>query len=209
MIPELAIELQAVSKRFGRQWIIREMTDRFATGSPVGVSGRNGAGKSTLQRLLCGQLTPTRGSVRWTLDGRDVPVGDVYRSVSWAAPYLTVVEELTIRQFYDFHFRLKPLQAGLTVADVPRLIELDHVRNRKLSDCSSGMRQRVLLGSVLYAATPLLLLDEPTVTLDAPAVAWYHQQLATYGRGRLVVVASNDPADLVECGRVIAVGEDG
>ncbi len=203
--PILNLRLEGIGKRFGRHWILENFSDSFSSGEVIGVRGRNGSGKSTLLRLLCGQLTPSRGEIIFTLDGEHLPVGKRYPFVSWTGPYLEIVEELTIAEFLQFHFSLKPLAPGLKLADVPVLLELDQVRNRTLADCSSGMRQRVLLGSALYADTPLLLLDEPTVTLDEDAVAWFHAQLATYGKGRLVVVASNDEADLRSSTRQILI----
>lgn len=155
--------------------------------------------------MLCGQLTPSRGKLKFTLDGQEVKSADLYRYVSWTGPYLEIVEELSIADFLRFHFGVKPLLPGVRLEDIPSLLELAQVRNRKLSDCSSGMRQRVLLGSALYAATPLLLLDEPTVTLDEAAVAWFHAQLDVYGKGRLVFVASNDADDLAGCVRTISL----
>lgn len=169
--------------------------------------GRNGSGKSTLLRLLAGQLTPSRGAVRHYLEEEELGVEQLYPLVSWTGPYLEVAEELTIREFLDFHFGFKPLAAGLDVAGVLERIELAGVRNRRLLDCSSGMRQRVLLGSALYAATPLLLLDEPTVTLDEGATAWFHGELDRYAAGRLTFVASNEAGDLRGCGRTVELNE--
>lgn len=199
------IELQGVGKRFARHWIIQDLSTTFQSGTLTGIKGRNGSGKSTLLRLLCGQLTPSRGNITFALNGQPVPVSQCYRLVSWTGPYLEIIEELTIAEFLRFHFTMKPLLPELELAQIPALLELDQVRNRKLSDCSSGMRQRVLLGSALYADTPLLLLDEPTVTLDAEAIDWFHTQLNTYGSNRLVVIASNDPEDLRSCSQVIVL----
>jgi len=202
---QLTITASAIGKRFGRNWIIRDFTDTFRSGEQVGIKGRNGSGKSTLLRMLCGQLTPSRGKLSFTLDGQEIKTADFYRYVSWTGPYLEIVEELSIADFLRFHFGMKPLRASIKLEDVPAMLELDQVRNRKLSDCSSGMRQRVLLGSALYADSPLLLLDEPTVTLDETAVDWFHGQLAKHGAGRLVFVASNDADDLAGCGRVTSL----
>ena len=199
----LSLELTGVSKRFGRHWIIRDFSDSFTSNSQIGIRGRNGSGKSTLLRILCGQLTPSRGQVNFILQGEKLHVRNIYQYVSWTGPYIETVEELTIAEFLKFHFSLKPLLSDLTVTDIPVLLELDHVRNRKLSDCSSGMRQRVLLGSALYADTPLLLLDEPTVTLDEQSVSWFHNQLAASCKNRLVIIASNDEHDLKGCERVL------
>jgi ABC-type multidrug transport system ATPase subunit len=199
----VSITLDKVGKRFGRHWIIQDFSDTFTGGEQIGIKGRNGSGKSTLLRILCGQLTPSRGNARLLVDGREVSSAERYRHVSWTGPYLEIMEELTILEFLQFHFKLKPLAVGLKIADIPPRLELDHVRNRKLTDCSSGMRQRVLLGSALYAATEVLLLDEPTVTLDAQAAEWFYHELNTFQKDRLVFVASNDTQDLSNCTRLI------
>lgn len=201
----IEIELRRLSKRFGRRWVIRELDATLRAGEMVGIDGRNGSGKTTLLRLISGQLTPSRGRVRWTMSGEEVRDDDRYRAVAWAGPYLELPEELTIAEFFDFHFRMKPLRAGLTVDDLPEMVELADARNRLLGDCSSGMLQRVMLGSVLYADAALLLLDEPTLTLDGGAKYWFFDQLKRFRDGRLVVIASNDAEDLAICDRRITL----
>ncbi len=199
----VSITLNKAGKRFGRHWIIQDFSGTFLAGERIGIKGRNGSGKSTLLRLLCGQLTPSRGSIAFAVGGEEISAANRYQYVSWTGPYLEIIEELTIVEFLQFHFKLKPLLPGLRIADVPARLELDHVRNRKLSDCSSGMRQRVLLGSALYAATEVMLLDEPTVTLDEEAAEWFHRELNEFQQKRLVFVASNDTDDLRDCTRVL------
>lgn len=201
----IRIELNGIGKRFGRQWILQDVDDVLNGGETIGVRGRNGSGKSTFLRVLCGQLTPSRGGIVFSVDDKVVNADQRYRHVSWTGPYIEIVEELTIAEFLDFHFRFKPLRPGISLKAVPELLELDKVRNRRLADCSSGMRQRVLLGSALYADTPLLLLDEPTVTLDTDAMAWFHSQLDAHRDDRLVVIASNDEQDLKSCDRIITL----
>lgn len=198
-----SITLNKAGKRFGRHWIIQDFSDTFSAEELIGIKGRNGSGKSTLLRLLCGQLTPSRGSVDFSIAGKSVSPANRYQHVSWTGPYLEIVEELTILEFLRFHFKLKPLLPGLTINEIPLRLELDQVRNRKLTDCSSGMRQRVLLGSAIYAATEVLLLDEPTVTLDEEAAEWYHRELTEFRKNRLVFIASNDPDDLRDCTRLV------
>ncbi|MCP9237738.1 ATP-binding cassette domain-containing protein [Lewinella sp. JB7] len=199
---DLRIELREVSKKFGREWVLRKINATYTSGTVYGVRGRNGSGKSTLLRLLAGQLSPSRGAVVHTLAGEPVSTADVYRYVSWTGPYLEMVEELTIIELLRFHFTLKSAVDGLRPRDICRRIELDKFRDRPLSDCSSGMRQRVMLATGLYADTPLLLLDEPTVTLDRPAADWFFGELARFGPNRLTIIASNDPRDLVSCATV-------
>ncbi|WP_116127914.1 ATP-binding cassette domain-containing protein [Lewinella sp. IMCC34183] len=198
-LPPLQIRFRDVSKRFGRQYILRQRTEEFLAGECYGVRGSNGSGKSTLLRLLSGQLSPTRGRVEYRFGERTVPVENMFRYVSWTGPYFELVEELTVQEFLTFHYTLKPLMAGLSVDAVVDRIGLRAAAKRPLTDCSSGMRQRVLLATALYAATPLLLLDEPTVTLDDASAEWFAGELRSCRAGRLTVVASNDERDLREC----------
>ena len=194
-----------MSKRYGRQWVLRDFNDQFVSGEVIGIQGRNGSGKSTLLRLLCSQLTPSRGAVAWHLGQREVGIDDRYRYTSWTGPYTEFIEEFTIEELLAFHFGLKPLRADLRLEELPERMELGFARRRKLSECSSGMRQRVLLGTALYAATPLLMLDEPTVTLDGTAREWFRGQLTEAKGGRLVVIASNDEEDLRQCTRRVTL----
>ncbi len=201
----IQIKLTGIGKRFGRNWVLRDLTDSFSAGEVIGVSGRNGSGKSTLLRILCGQLTPSRGKMQMEVAEKTVNADDHFKYVSWTGPYFEIVEELTISEFLAFHFRFKPLRPGISLKQIPALLELEHAKDRKLLECSSGMRQRVLLGSALYADTPLLLLDEPTVTLDTEAVTWFHEQLAANREKRLIFIASNDAGDLRDCSRILTV----
>lgn len=203
--PDLSIVTNQVGKRFGRSWIIKDFNENFNSGEVIGVKGRNGSGKSTLLRLLCGQLTPSRGEVERSVAGKQCPLQNWYQHVSWTGPYTEIIEELSIEELFSFHFGLKPLRTGLSLREIPAIIELESARKRPLLDCSSGMRQRVLLATALYAATPLLLLDEPTITLDDEARSWFHEQLSEAKQGRLVVIASNDDYDLKQCTRIITL----
>lgn len=204
-VTKIHLTLSGVGKRFGRHWILQDINEEFSEGDLIGIKGRNGSGKSTLLRILCGQLTPSRGSLSVEINRKSVTTNELYQYVSWSAPYLEIVEELTIREFLAFHFKLKAPLPGLNLEEIPAQLELEQVRNRKISDCSSGMRQRVLLGSALYANTPILLLDEPTVTLDEEAISWFHQQLKQFRGDRLVFIASNETSDLQDCERVLSL----
>lgn len=197
-----SILLESVAKHFGREWILRDLNLRYEGGGTYGIRGRNGSGKSTLMRLLAGQLTPSRGRVTHRIDDRTIAPSEVYRLVSWMGPYIEVVEELTAAEWLRFHFALKPARAGLTPARMLERTQLQAYGDRRLSDCSSGMRQRLLLATVLYADTPIVLVDEPTLTLDTTAAAWFSDELETYGKGRLVIIASNDERDLAPCSSI-------
>ena len=197
----MQIEAQGLGRRYGRQWIFKNLSYDFRPGTATAVLGPNGAGKSTLLSILAGQLLPTSGQVRYTLGGQPLPVVEVPRQLAYCAPYLDLPEEFTLLELLDFHTRLKPLQAGITPAQLVDIMYLQRARHQPVREFSSGMKQRLKLGLALYAAAPLLLLDEPTTNLDATGAAWYLEHVAQVRQAsnRLVIVSSNVPAEYAFC----------
>ena len=197
----MRIEAQGLGRRYGRQWIFRNLSHDFRPGTATAVLGPNGAGKSTLLSILAGQLLPTTGEVRYQLDSHPLPVADVPRQLAYCAPYLDLPEDFTLLELLAFHTRLKPLRAGVSTADLVDIMYLQKARHQPVREFSSGMKQRLKLGLALYAAAPLLLLDEPTTNLDATGAAWYQEHVARVRQDadRLVIVSSNVPAEYAFC----------
>jgi ABC-type multidrug transport system ATPase subunit len=194
------IEAQALGRRYGRQWIFKHLSHDFQPGTATAVLGPNGAGKSTLLNILAGQLLPTEGQVSYSLGSQPLAVTDVPRQLAYCAPYLELPEDFTLLELLAFHTRLKPLRPGLTAAGLVDIMYLQKARHQLVREFSSGMKQRLKLGLALYAAAPLLLLDEPTTNLDATGAAWYLEHVARVrDAGRLVIVSSNVPAEYAFC----------
>lgn len=186
--------LTNISKHFGREVVFHGVTVSLASGSRAAILGPNGSGKSTLLQVIGGALVPTGGSIRHSLNGREIPQGEVYRHVSIAAPYLGLYEDLSLRQAVEFHARFKPFRSGISPADVARLAYLEHALEKPVLNFSSGMKQRLKLALAILSDTPLLLLDEPASNLDAEAIAWYRTLLGAHSEGRTILVASNRQA---------------
>lgn len=203
----MKIVLENVGKRFGRDWVFRKLNYQFTAGTAYALRGPNGSGKSTLMRMLCGHLTPTKGTVRFEAGGKLIPPNAIYRSCTLAGPYIDLIEEFTLEEAIDFHFRFKQLPSDLDKAALPELFELAAARGRFLSEFSSGMRRRLQLGLAICSQSSILLLDEPTVTLDEAGVQWYRQLTERYRKDRLVVVASNVEQDFVFCERTLDIRE--
>ena len=191
---------QSLGRRYGRQWIFRHLSYDFRAGTATAVLGPNGSGKSTLLSILAGQLLPSQGQVTYSLAGRPLPPAAVPKLLAYCAPYLELPEDFTLLELLAFHTRLKPLRPGLTVAALVDIMYLHKARHQAVRTFSSGMKQRLKLGLALYAAAPLLLLDEPTTNLDAQGAAWYQEHVARVrGTDRLVIVSSNVPAEYSFC----------
>ncbi|GAA4006755.1 ABC transporter ATP-binding protein [Hymenobacter fastidiosus] len=205
----MRIEVSGLGKRYQREWIFRGLTHVFEPGTATAILGPNGSGKSTLLNTLSGQLLSSEGTLTYSLAGRAVPVEDVPPLLAYCAPYLELIEELTLTELLQFHTRFKPLRPGLSAHNLIELMYLEKSRHKLIRDFSSGMKQRLKLALALYAATPLLLLDEPTTNLDRTGVDWYREHVHATAPGRLVLVSSNVPEEYDFCARQLSVTDFG
>ena len=100
---------------------------------------------------------------------------EVYNHVSICAPYLEVVEEMTLKEFLDFHHGFKPFLPGLTIDTIISILGLEKAANKQIRYYSSGMKQRVKLAQCIFSDTAIVLLDEPCTNLDAAGIELYNQ----------------------------------
>lgn len=205
----MQITATELSKRFAREWIFRGLTHTFESGTATAILGPNGAGKSTLLNTLSGQILPTQGTVQYAEGGRDVAVEDVPMRLAYAAPYLELIEELSLTELIRFHTRFKPLRPGVTAEQLITLMYLEKSRHKLIRDFSSGMKQRLKLALALYADAPLLLLDEPTTNLDRAGVGWYREHVAATLAGRTVLISSNVPEEYDFCTEQLLITDFG
>ena len=150
-------------------------------------------------KALSGHLSLSKGRIVFEENGKKLDDDLVYRKISYAAPYIELIEELTLEETLRFHSRLKPLLPQFSAEQVYELLELPRARHKELRYFSSGMKQRVKLALAVCTDAPVLLLDEPTTNLDLEAVKWFKQLVRQHTANRLLVIASNDPADLELC----------
>jgi ABC-type multidrug transport system ATPase subunit len=195
----MTIAVQNAGKRYRLDWIFRGMDYRFEPGKRYALLGPNGSGKSTLMKVLSGHLSPSQGRVSFVQAGKALEPDQVYRHVSFAAPYLELIEELNLEEALRFHAALKPLLPGMGPAQLYELLALPRARRKEIRFFSSGMKQRVKLALAICSATPVLLLDEPATNLDTQGIEWYKRLIGQYAADRLVVIASNDPHDADFC----------
>ncbi len=194
------ISLQAVSKRFLKNWIFKNVSSEFSSGNAYALLGQNGSGKSTLLRIIAGMQSATAGKVVCTLDnGQVLEPNQIFKHLSFSAPGQEIIDELTLSEFLDFHFSFKPYLPGLNKQKVIELTGLSHSTNKSIGDFSSGMKQRVKLAQAFFSDTPLLFLDEPCTNLDQAGVDQYQSWIEQYTANRLVIVASNDIREYFFC----------
>lgn len=195
----MSIVLQEISKRFQRHWVFKNINYTFDAQGAYALLGPNGSGKSTLLRIIAGMQSPSKGTVAFNINNKQFETNAVYPYISFCAPGMDIVEELTLREFLDFHFNFKKPLSGLDTSKIIDIIGLQAFADKPISDYSSGMKQRVKLAQAIFSDTPILLLDEPCTNLDQKGVEQYRDWMETYGNGRLRIIASNDVREYYFC----------
>lgn len=203
----MKISLTDAGKRFNRDWIFRHFTYTFETGNAYAITGPNGSGKSTLLQVLSGNTMMNEGKGTWTTaEGKDAGES-LYSLVSICAPYLEVVEEMTLAEFLDFHSGFKPFLTGVTKESIISNLGLEKAANKQIRYYSSGMKQRVKLAQCIFSNSAIVLLDEPCTNLDAAGIAQYHQLINEYCKDRLVIVSSNDEVEYKFCNEKLNISD--
>jgi len=191
----MKIILDNIGKKFPPDWIFKKIDLNLNQGQKVALIGPNGSGKSTLLKILSGHLSPSQGKMLAYHANNLIPIDRFYNYISFAAPYMDLIEEFTLAETVQFHAKFKPFRNGMTGNDLIEVLKLKKAINKPLKYFSSGMKQRVKLGLALYSDVPLILLDEPTTNLDLEGADWYAEGISDLPANILLIVASNTPSD--------------
>lgn len=200
------ITLNNVGRRFNKEWIFKNLNYTFVKNEKYAVLGPNGSGKSTLLNVLLGNLAPSEGQLNYK-NQHPIEVQKIYQYISFAAPYLDLIEEFTLTETINFHFKFKPYAEGFNAASVLSLLGLQKSEDKALKYFSSGMKQRTKLALACCAATPILILDEPTSNLDNQGVDWYLKLIEKFGPHKMIIVGSNQEHEYSFCQKQLQISD--
>ncbi|MBA3665222.1 MAG: ABC transporter ATP-binding protein [Bacteroidetes bacterium] len=189
------ISLTSVGKKFGSEWIFRKLDTEINAGEKLLLSGGNGSGKSTLLQVISGYVTPNEGSVTYSIEKNAIEAEKVNQHISFASPYLQLVEDFTLQETIEHSSIFKPFINKYSVQEIIDFLELAHAQNKFIKQFSSGMKQRLKLGLALLSDTSVVLLDEPVSNLDKVSIAWYKALITHHTLNRTVIVCSNNIED--------------
>lgn len=198
----MLLRTEQLTKRYGRITALDRLDFELAPGEIVGILGPNGSGKSTALRLMLGFLRPDSG--RAAIAGHDCWADSVNarRHVSYLPGELRLYENMTGSQLIEFLCRLRQHTPTERLSKLARDFDIDI--ERPLSQMSSGMKRKIALMQVLLPQTPLVILDEPTNTLDPNMRDLLLGQLAESSkRGQTVLFSSHVLSEVEQvCDRV-------
>jgi ABC-type multidrug transport system ATPase subunit len=187
----VTINLNAISKKFNKEWIFKDVTLQIDPASKWVILGGNGSGKSTLLQVISGFLIPDKGEIHYKNLDQSVKIDDVNELTSFASPYIQLSEDLTLKEYID-HIRLfKAFKNNLSTKELIELLELKQAANKAIKHFSSGMKQRTKLGVAIMAEAPILFLDEPLSNLDTNGINWYKKIIKEQAQQKTILVCSN------------------
>jgi ABC-type multidrug transport system ATPase subunit len=189
------IDLNKAGKRYNSEWIFKNLSATFQSGSATVILGGNGSGKSTALRSVFGYAPLSAGEITYHFDGKNIRQSEAYKHFSICAPYLELYEELTLDELAKFHFSLKPALPQVSISNFSELIDLKRAADKPVKYFSSGMKQRVRIGLALMSDVKAIYLDEPTSNLDRKAIDWYRSTIEEFRMDRIILVASNQQED--------------
>jgi ABC-type multidrug transport system ATPase subunit len=204
MTPELVIDVQALSRKYGGRPALDQVTLQVRRGTVYGLVGPNGSGKTTLVRALCGLLKPDGGTAR--VLGYDVVAQPelVRQTVGYMSQRFSLYLELTTRENIEFFARMHGLpNRSSRVDEVVALLGLEPYLDKPAAALSGGWKQRLALATTILHRPPLMFLDEPTAGIDPVARRELWDLLFDLAAGGSNIFLTTQYMDEVErCGEV-------
>jgi ABC-2 type transport system ATP-binding protein len=181
--PEFAIAVEGLVKRYGGILAVDGISFTVSRGSFTALLGGNGAGKTTTIAILLGLIRPTAGRI--TILGQDFArhAKTLLARMNFQSPYADLPRRLTVRQNLVIYARLYGVRnVAEQIANLAHELDLEMLLDRPLGELSAGQRTRAGLAKAFINRPELVLLDEPTASLDPDTADWVRGFLARYAR---------------------------
>ena len=195
------VTLEHISKSFGKQQVLRDVSLAIGEGEIVGLLGPNGAGKSTLMKIVIGL---------WQADSGQVTAP---RRIGYLPERNPLYEEMYVREYLQFMARMTENGKGRKQGFASRFVGVEELiarvgltaeAHKKIGQLSKGYRQRVGLAQALLGEPEMLILDEPTTGLDPNQLVEIRDLIRTEGKQRTIILSTHILQEVQEvCSRVV------
>jgi ABC-2 type transport system ATP-binding protein len=192
---KVAIEINNLSKKYKNTLAVKSMNFKISKGQIIGLLGPNGCGKSTTIGMILGLIKPTSGNV--IIDGKDMENNrtNLLQKMNFISPYIELPKKLTIEEnlkVYGRMYGVKNLENR--ILELMEMLNLNELKKRKTGELSSGQKNRISLAKALINDPEILLLDEPTASLD-PDVGDYVRTIIedfSSNKQKTILIASHN-----------------
>ncbi len=202
------IEVQNLTKRYGSLCAVDNISFRVEKGEILGFLGPNGAGKSTTMNILTGYLSSTSGTVK--INGHDIleEPNEAKANIGYLPEQPPLYLDMTVREYLNFVYDLKKCKFNRAkhLAEICKLMRIEHVFDRLIKNLSKGYRQRVGFAQALVGNPPVLILDEPTVGLDPNQIIEMRTLIKNLGKHHTVILSSHILPEIeAVCDRIVII----
>jgi len=203
----MSIEIKNVTKEYGLQKALNDISFTVNKGEILGFLGPNGAGKSTLMKIITCYIPPTSGTV--IVDGYDVLEDslEIRKKVGYLPEHNPLYLDMYVKEYLNFIAGLHKLSKKKEkVANVVDLVGLELEQNKKIGELSKGYKQRVGLAQALIHEPNVLILDEPTSGLDPNQLADIREVIKKIGKEKTVMFSSHIMQEVEAiCDRIVII----
>ncbi|MBO37632.1 MAG: ABC transporter [Rhodospirillaceae bacterium] len=191
----IAIHVEQLTKKFDNKTAVDGITFEVKAGTITALLGGNGAGKTTTISMLLGLLLPTSGRIQVLGEDMIASRHRILRRINFGSPYVDLPKRLTVRENLRVFAGLYGLRrADQRIKELAGALVLEEFIDQPTGQLSSGQLTRVALAKALINAPTLLLLDEPTASLDPDTGDWVRSYLEQYSMntGATILLASHN-----------------
>ncbi len=194
--------LQAINlnKSFGRRLIFKDINFCLENSGIMGISGANGSGKSTLVKIIAGIISPSRGNIIHSIDGKEITYDKLHNYIGFVSPYLILYEEFSAWENLNYFAQIRDVKFDKEkIAYLLNQFLLYDRKNDYVKTYSSGMKQRLKYIFALMHSPQLIILDEPTSNLDLEGKDSAYKIIREESKTSIIIIASNERTDLSLC----------
>lgn len=203
----MSVIVKGLTKNFGSQVAVNDLTFSIQPGEIVGFLGPNGAGKSTTMKMLCGYLMPTKGTA--LINGHDIVEQslEVRKNIGYLPEHNPLYEDMYVREYLEFVSRIHGIQKpSKRIREVIHTTGLEKEEHKIIGALSKGYKQRVGLAQAIIHDPSILILDEPTSGLDMNQLTGIRQLIKDMGKEKLVIFSSHIMQEVQAlCQRVLII----
>lgn len=202
----MSVEVKQLTKQYGAQIAVNNISFRLEKGEITGFLGPNGAGKSTTMKMITGSLLPTSGEIQ--VNGIDMLKQPVLaqKNIGYLPEHNPLYLEMYVREYLRFTSDLYKNIPKNRIEEVIELTGLTAESNKKIEQLSKGYRQRVGLASALVHNPEILILDEPSTGLDPNQLVEIRNVIKELGKNKTILLSSHIMQEIQAiCDRVIVI----
>ena len=205
------IEVKSITKKYGNNLALDDVSFKIEEGEIVGLLGPNGAGKSTTMNIITGFIEPTEGEV--FVDGINMlkKPKKAKREIGYMPEGVPLYSDLTVKEFVTYMAGIKKVDKKVLKDKVNTILKqtgLEDVQNKLTRNLSRGYKQRVSMAGALVGEPKVLILDEPTVGLDPKQITEIRSLIKKLGKDHTIILSSHILSEVSQiCDKVIIINK--